>query len=113
MILEVQFQIVGACRCTRGKVFIFKIEKIPGGQILIFFCENQHKALFYIKQQTQEYKFKIWVLKTTIWTPEKAHFWFLMKNPQKFFLSSCFGFDLALKTIDTQMSFWLVFLKMH
>ena len=27
--------------------------------------------------------------------------------------SSCFGFDSALKTIDAQMFFWLVFLKTH
>ena len=35
------------------------------------------------------------------------------EKPQQFVFSSCFGFDSALKTIDIQMFFWSVFLKMH
>ena len=42
--------------------------------MLIFFCENQHEASFYIKEQMQKYKFEIWVLKTTILDPQKARF---------------------------------------
>ena len=58
-------------------------------------------------------KIEIWVLKLFILTPEKCVFWFLKKkNPQKLVFSG-FGFDSALKTIDVQMSFWSVFLKMH
>ena len=43
-------------RCTHIKVFIFKNQ---GAQILIFFCENGHGASFYIREQTQKYKFEI------------------------------------------------------
>ena len=57
MILEVQIQILGARRPTRGKVFIFK--KFQGVKILIIFCENWHEASFYIKEQTQKNKFEI------------------------------------------------------
>ena len=35
------------------------------------------------------------------------------ENPPRKFCFSCFGFDSALKTIDAQMFFWLVFLKMY
>ena len=41
-------------------------------------------------------------------TPEKRRFWFFKKIPLKFFF-----LDSALKTIDAQMFFWLVFLKMR
>ena len=44
--------------------------------------------------------------------PKKCVFGFWSKSPQKI-CSLCFGFDLALKTIDTQMLFWSVFFKMH
>ena len=47
----------------------------------MFFCENRHTASFNIKEKTQKYKFEIWVLKTTILDPQKARFWFLLKNP--------------------------------
>ena len=52
MILEVQIQNFGA----RVKVFIFK--KFQGSQILIYFFFNWHEAFFYIKEQTQKYKFE-------------------------------------------------------
>ena len=55
--------------------------------MLIFFCENRHYASFYIKEQSQKNKFKIWVLKTTILDPRKSAFWvFKEKNPKKCFL---------------------------
>ena len=57
MILEVQIQIFAACCCMHVKVFILK--KFQGAQILIFFDENWHAASFYIKEQTQKYKFEI------------------------------------------------------
>ena len=79
----------------------------------IFFCENWHKASFYIKEQTQKNKFEIWVLKTTILDPQKSAFLFFEEKPTQKICSSCFSFDSALKTIDAQMSFWSVFLKTH
>ena len=97
-------------RRTSAKVFIFK--KFQGAQILIFFDENWHEASFYIKEQTQKYKFEIWLLKSTILDPQKSAFLVFEENPQKKF-SSCFSFDSALKTIDAQMFFWSVFLKTH
>ena len=44
--------------------------------------------------------------------PQKSEFLIFVENPpKKCFL--CFGIDSALKTIDAQIFFWLVFLKMH
>ena len=63
------------------KVFIFK--KFQGVQI--FFDENWHEASFYIKKQTQKYKFEIRLLKSTV--PPKSVFLFFEENPQQFFLS--------------------------
>ena len=82
MILEVHFQNFGTRshmlhRCTYVKVFIFK--KFQGAQILIFFCENWQGASFYIKEQSQKYKFEIWIL-----NPRKVHFWFMKKTPPKY-----------------------------
>ena len=45
--------------------------------------------------------------------PGKREFFVFEENPPKKRFSSCFGFDLALKTIVAQMFFWLVFLKTH
>ena len=77
------------------------------------FCENWHGASFYIKEQTQKYKFEIWLLKSTILDPQKSAFLVFEEKPQNFFSSSCFSFDSAFKTIDAQIFFWLVFLKTH
>ena len=94
--VEVQIQIFGAhAKFSFSKVF-------QGAQILIFFDENWQGASLYIKEQTQKYKFEIWILKSTILDPRKLGFWFLKKTPPKKF-SLSFGFDSALKTIDTQM----------
>ena len=43
--------------------------------------------------------------------PRKSGFLVFEENPPKKFVSSFFGFDSALKTIDAQMFFWSVFLK--
>ena len=53
--------------------------------------------------------------KSTILDPQKSAFLVFVEteNPKKKKISSCFGLDSALKTIDAQMFFWLVFLKMH
>ena len=72
MILEVWIQIFSVR--MHLKVFVFK--KIPGVQILIFFHENWHAAFFYIKKQTQKYKFEIWLLNSTILDPGKSAFCF-------------------------------------
>ena len=61
----------------------------------------------------QKNKFEIWVLKTTILDPRKRAFLVFEEKPPKNVFSLCFGFDSALKTIDAQMSFLLVFLKTH
>ena len=63
------------------KVFIFK--KFQGAQI--FFDENWHEASFYIKKQTQKYKFEIRLLKSTV-PPKKCVFVFWRKPPNNFFL---------------------------
>ena len=78
-------------------------------QILIFFCENWHEASFHIKEQKQKYKFKIWVLKTTILDPQKGVFLVFKEKPLKQICSSCLGSDSALKTIDAQMFFGSIF----
>ena len=57
MILEVQIQIFGA-RALAHTCHGFHFQKIPGAHILIFFDENWHGASFYIKEQTQKYKFE-------------------------------------------------------
>ena len=54
MILEVQIQNFGAH--SRQS---FHFQKIPGAQILIFFCENWHEASLFIKEQAQKNKFEI------------------------------------------------------
>ena len=54
-----------------------------------------------IKEQTQKYKFEIWLLKSTILDPKKSA---ILVSEEK--CSSCFGFDSDLKTIDTQLFFW-------
>ena len=54
MILEVQFQNFGA---HAHQSYYF--QKIPGGPNINIFCENWHGASFYIKEQTQKYKFEI------------------------------------------------------
>ena len=36
----------------------FHFKKIPGGPNINIFCKNWHEASFYIKEQTQKYKYK-------------------------------------------------------
>ena len=38
-------------------------------------------ASFYIKEQTQKYKFEIWLFKSISLDPQKVSFWFLKKTP--------------------------------
>ena len=82
MILEVQIQNFGARQRTRVKVFILK--KFHGAQINIF-CENWREAFFYIKKQTQKYKFEIWLFKNTILDRRKSAFLALKKKTKKMF----------------------------
>ena len=105
IILEVQIQNFGARGAhwrTCVKVFIFK--KFQGAQILLFFCENWHEASFYNKEQTQKYKFKIWVLKLFYFYPRKRAFLVFEEKHKKMF-SLCFGPDSALKTITHKCYF--------
>ena len=84
MILEVQILIFGAPAHVRQS---FHFQKIPWGLNINIFCENRHEAFFYIKKQTQKYKFEIRVLKTTILDPRNSAFLvFEEKPPQKNFL---------------------------
>ena len=69
-------------------------------------------AGYTIKNKRRNTNLKFEFLKVPFWTPEKEHFWFLKKTPQKIF-SLWFRFDSALKAIDTQMFFWSLFLKTH
>ena len=70
------------------------------------------KLLFTLKNKHRNTNLKFDFLKVPYWPPEKVCFWFSKKTPPKI-LSSCFGYDSALKTIDTQLFFWSVFFKMH
>ena len=81
MILEVQIQNFGARRRTRVKVFIY--QKIQGPQISIFVGENWPEASFYNKEQTQKYKFEIWVWKLFDFYPWKSGFFVFKENPPK------------------------------
>ena len=77
---------------VRIKVFIFK--KFQGAQLLKFIGENWHAASLYNKEQTQKYKFEIWLLKKYHFgpPPKKVCFWLLKKTRQK----KCFLSVLAL-----------------
>ena len=68
---------------TCVKEFIFK--KLQRAQILIFFGENWQGAFFYIKQQTQKYKYEIWLFKSIILDPKKSVFLVFEENPPKNF----------------------------
>ena len=71
----------------RMRVKVFILKKFQGAQILIFFDENWNGASFYINEQTQKYKYEIWLLKSTILDPQKSAFWVFEENPHKqFFL---------------------------
>ena len=109
IILEVQLQ-----NSAQGRQS-YHFQKIPRGPNINLFFENWHEAFFYIKEQKQKYKFKIGLLKSTgtiLDTPKRAILVF-EENPPKKYFSSCFGFDSALKTIDTPKFFCSVFLKTH
>ena len=58
MILEVKFQNFGEGAPAHMRQS-FHFQKIPGGPNINIFCENWHEASFYIKEQTQKYKFEI------------------------------------------------------
>ena len=105
---KTKFFVVRQRKCI--KVFVLKI---PGGLNITLFLKNRREASFYKKEQRPKFFGKLEFYKLFILTPKKARFWFLKKkSPQKCF-PSWRDFDSTLKTIVTQMSFWLVFLKMH
>ena len=41
----------------------FHFQKTPGGLNINIFCENWYEASLYNKEQSQKYKFEIWVSK--------------------------------------------------
>ena len=107
MILVVQIQIFGArtakfsfSKISRGTNYQYLFVTI--GIQLPFTLKNKHRK-----------KFEIWVSKTTILDPQKSVFLVFEENPPNKNLSSCFGLDSALKTLDPNMSSWSVFLKTH
>ena len=77
----------------------FHFQKILGGPNINVFCEKWHESSFYIEEQTQKNKLEIWVSKTTILDPQKSTLFAFEEKPPQKFVSSCFGFDSALKTI--------------
>ena len=107
---EVQNQTFRRAPAQVHQSFCFKNS---GGPKYNSFFLNRREASFYKKEQRPTFFGKLEFYKLFILTSKKARFWFLKKkSPQKCFLSWR-DFDSALKTIVTQMSFWLVFLKMH
>ena len=82
-------------------------------KISIFFCENWYEALFYNNEQTQKYKLKIWIPKLFYCYPRKSVFLVFKEKHWKQNLSSGFGSNSALKTINTLLLFCSVFLKTH
>ena len=68
MILEVQIQNFGTLTYQS-----FHFQKIPGGLNINIFCENWHKASFYIKAQVQIFVVvvEMLVLKTILFYPRK------------------------------------------
>ena len=108
MILEVQIQNFSA----RASKFSFS-KKSRWLKYQQFFVKIGMKLSFTKKNKCINTNLKFECKNYFIFTFEKVHFWFLKKNNNKFFFYLWFGSDLALKTINTQMLFCLVFLKMH
>ena len=71
--------------CASAHAAKCSFSKIQGDFILIFFCQNLHKATFYNKEQTQKSKYEIWVLKTTILDPWKSMFFMKTEKLTQFF----------------------------
>ena len=92
------------------KVLIF--QKNSRGPKYQYFCESWHEASFYFKKQMHKYKLKILVFITTFLDPPKSAFLVFKEKPPNIF-SLCFNSDSALNTINAQMFFSSVFLKMH
>ena len=90
----------------------FSFSKIPRGpNFNIFFVKIGTKLPFTLKYKRRNTILKFDFQKVPFWTPQKVPFLVFEENsPPKHFLL-CFGFDSALKTIDAQVFFWLVFLK--
>ena len=91
----------------------FHFQKFQGAQILIFFVKIGMELPFTLKNKRSNTNLKFDFLKVPLWTPKKCVNGFWRNPPPKKKNSSCFGFYSALKSIDTQMFFWLVFLKTH
>ena len=83
MILEVQIQILGASDHQS-----FHFQKISGG--LNLFVKIGTKLPITLKNKRKNTNLKFEYKKLPFWTPEKAGFWFLKKNPpQKNVLDMC------------------------
>ena len=98
MILDVQIQKFGALAQPRQS---FPFQKIPGGpNINIIFWKLAWCFLIHERTNAEKLLFL---------TPEKVVFFcfFLKKNPQTIFSSSCFCSDSALNTIEAHRSLTL------
>ena len=114
MILEVQIRSFGARahgarRCMRVKVFIFKNSR--GLKYQYFFVKIGMKLPLTIKNKRRNTNLKFEFQNYFIFTPEKACFQFLKKNTTTKNLSSSFGSDSALKTINARLFFVRYFSK--
>ena len=111
IILEVQIRSFGARAGARASKFSFSTNS-RGLKYQYCLVKIGTKLPLTIKNKRRNTNLKFEFQNYFIFTPEKARFWFLKKHPKKIF-SSCFGSDSALKTINTQLLFCSVFLKMH
>ena len=108
------FSSVRTGQLTKGQVWFsapqsFHFQKIPGGPNINFYWWKLAWS-FLLHKKNAEIQIWIWLLKSTNMDPQKSGFLVFEENPPTFFFSSCFRFNLALKTIEAQMFFWLIFL---
>ena len=98
---------------SRAGASKFSFSKNSRGLKYQYFCVKIGlKLIFTIKNRRKHTNLKL-SLKTILFWPPKSMILVFEETPPKKKNSSCFGFYSALKSIDTQMFFWLVFLKTH
>ena len=90
----------------------FHFQNSRGLKYQYFFEKIDVKLPFTIKNKRSNTNFKFEFQNYFIFTPNKHIFGFWRKTPKNTF-SLCFGSDLALKAMNTQLLFCSVFLKTH
>ena len=74
------------CRVSAHERQSFHFKKIPGGlSINIFWWKSAWCFLLHKRTNTEKQIRNLSFSKLLFWTPEKACFWFLKKNPQTIF----------------------------